>query len=121
MRANGWFAKSQLTEILMAGISATAFFRTSLFVVRVGDRDVGVGPSGLLQIFLTAADREVDGQRTAARSDAVAAVMNGVDYDKAKGAFPEYRLALIQNVPDESAGFGPGLGKSGDRGSGGER
>jgi hypothetical protein len=37
-----------------------AFFRTSLFVVRAGDRDVGVGPSGFLRIFLAAADRSVD-------------------------------------------------------------
>lgn len=44
----------------MAGVSAMAFFRSSLFVVRAGDRDVGVGPSGFLQIFLTAADRAVD-------------------------------------------------------------
>jgi hypothetical protein len=52
IRANGWFGPSQWTQILMAGVSAMAFFRTSLFVVRAGDRDVGVGPSGFLQIFL---------------------------------------------------------------------
>jgi len=33
----------------MAGVSAMAFFRSSLFVVRAGDRDVGVGPSGFLR------------------------------------------------------------------------
>jgi hypothetical protein len=51
--ANGWFAQSHWTRILMAGASAMAFFRTSLFVVRAGDRDVGIGPSGFLQIFLS--------------------------------------------------------------------
>jgi YD repeat-containing protein len=44
----GWFGSARLTQILMAGVSAMAFFRTSLFVVRAGDRDVGVGPSGFL-------------------------------------------------------------------------
>jgi hypothetical protein len=50
IHAYGWFGASRWTQILMA------FFRTSLFVVRAGDRDVGIGPSGFLQIFLTAAD-----------------------------------------------------------------
>ena len=99
--ANGWFGTSRLTQILMAGVSAMAFFRTSLFVVRAGDRDVGVGPSGFLQIFLTAADRAVDRKRAAARSAAVAKVMTGVDYAKAKGVLPQYCVALMQNVSDE--------------------
>jgi len=31
----GWFGASRWTQILMAGVSAMAFFRRSLFVVRV--------------------------------------------------------------------------------------
>jgi hypothetical protein len=46
IHANNWFSASRWTQILMAGASATAFFGTSLFVVRAGDRDAGVGPSG---------------------------------------------------------------------------
>ena len=99
--AKGWFAQSQWTRILMAGVSAMAFFRTSLFVVRAGDRDVGIGPSGFLQIFLSAADRAVDRKRAAARSAAVGDVMKGVDYHKAFQALPPYCLALMQNVSDE--------------------
>jgi hypothetical protein len=60
IHANGWFGPARWTQILMAGVSAMAFFRTSLFVVRAGDRDVAVGPNGFLQIFLAAADRAVD-------------------------------------------------------------
>ena len=78
-----------------------AFFRASLFIVRAGDRDVGVGPSGFLQIFLTAADRDVDRKRATARSDAVAQAMRGVDFDKAKKALPPYCLGLMQNVSPE--------------------
>jgi hypothetical protein len=78
-----------------------AFFRTSLFVVRAGDRDVPVGPSGFLQIFLAAADRAVDRQRAAARSAAVVAAMKDVDYEKAKDALPPYCLALMQNISNE--------------------
>ena len=101
IRTNGWFASNRWTQILMAGISAMAFFRTSLFVVRAGDRDVNVGPSGFLQIFLVAADRAVDRQRAAARSAAAVEAMNGVDYAKAKDALPPYCLALLQNLSEE--------------------
>jgi hypothetical protein len=101
IHANGWFAASRWTQILMAGVSAMAFFRTSLFIVRAGDRDVGVGPSGFLQIFLGAADRSVDRGRAAARSDAVATVMKGIDYTKARQALPAYCLGLMQNVSPE--------------------
>jgi hypothetical protein len=101
MQANGWLDKSHLTQILVAGVSAMAFFRTSFFVVRAGDRDVGIGPSGFLQIFLAAADRSVDRKRASARSDAVAEVMTGVDFTKAMKALPPYCLALMQNVSPE--------------------
>ena len=101
IHAHGWFGPTRWTQILMAGVSAMAFFRTSLFVVRAGDRDVPVGPSGFLQIFLAAADRAVDRQRAAARSAAVVAAMKGVDYAKAKDALPPYCLALMQNISNE--------------------
>lgn len=97
----GWLGSSRWLQILTAGISAIAFFRTSLFVVRAGERDVGVGPSGFLQIFLAAADRAVDRKRAAARSDAVASVMKGIDFDKALKALPSYCVALMQNVSPE--------------------
>jgi hypothetical protein len=70
-------------------------------VVRAGDRDVGIGPSGFLQIFLAAADRAVDRTRAAARSQAVVEAMKDVDYEKAKGALPPYCLALMQSVSQE--------------------
>jgi hypothetical protein len=101
IHANNWFSSSRWTQILMAGVSAMAFFRTSLFVVRAGDRDVGVGPSGFLQILLGAADRSVDRTRAASRSAGVAEAMKGVDYDKAKVVLPQFCLALMQNVPKE--------------------
>jgi hypothetical protein len=101
IHANAWFGPSRWTQVLMAGISAMALFRTSLFVVRAGDRDVGIGPNGFLQIFLAAADQGVDRKRAAARSAAVAKAMKGVDFDKALPALPPYCLALMQNVSPE--------------------
>jgi hypothetical protein len=101
IHANNWFGPARWTQILMAGVSSMAFFRTSLFVVRAGDRDVGIGPSGFLQIYLAAADRAVDRKRAAARSGAVDTVMKGIDFDKAVKALPPYCLGLMQNVSPE--------------------
>jgi len=98
VHAYGLFPASRWTQVLTAGVSAMAFFRTSLFVVRAGDRDVAIGPSGFLQIFLDAADRGVDRKRAAARSAAVAEVMKDVDFTKALPALPPYCLALMQSV-----------------------
>ena len=97
---NHWF-NDRWTQVLMAGVSAMAFFRSSLFIIRAGDKDIGVGPSGFLQIFLTSADRAVDRIRAAARSKAAAEIMKGVDYRKAYNSLPEYCLALMQSLSDE--------------------
>lgn len=39
------------TRVAVAGVGAMGLFRTSLFTVHAGDRDIGVGPSSFLQIF----------------------------------------------------------------------
>src|ERR1700733_14296588 len=83
IQANHWLSQlSRWNLDLTAGVSAMAFFRTSLFIVRVGDRDVGVGPAGFLQIYLSAADRSVDRIRAQRRSETVGKIMEGVDFDK---------------------------------------
>jgi hypothetical protein len=86
-------------QVLVAGFGAIALFRSSLFLVRVGDADVGVGPSSFLQILLSAADRAVDRKRANARAKAVADFMRDVSFDKAVTALPTYCLALMQNIP----------------------
>ena len=89
------------TQVLIAGVSAIAFFRTSFFTVRAGDRDLGVGPGAFLEIFRAAADRAVDRLRAGARTQCVAKLMDGIDYNKAKAGLVPYCLALMQNVPGE--------------------
>ncbi|MGA2592916.1 MAG: hypothetical protein ABSH32_23630 [Bryobacteraceae bacterium] len=98
---NATGASQHWTQVLVAGVGAMALFRTSLFMVRAGDRDIGVGPGSFLQIFRDAADREVDRVRATARGMAVAKLMEGIDYQKAAQGLVPYCLALMQNVPDE--------------------
>ena len=89
------------TQVGIAGTGAMALFRSSLFTVHVGDRDIAVGPISFLQVFRDAADRAVDRLRAQARGAAVAKLMEGIDYAKAFEGMPLYCLALMQNVADE--------------------
>ncbi|MCC7175597.1 MAG: hypothetical protein IT159_10405 [Bryobacterales bacterium] len=106
VRVNSWTfgatgGSLRWTQVAVAGIGAMALFRTSLFTIRAGDRDIGVGPGSFLQIFRDAADRAVDRVRASDRSLRVDNLMTGVDYTKAREGLIPYCLALMQNVPDE--------------------
>lgn len=88
-------------QVLAAGFGAMVIFRSSLFVLRAGDQEVGIGLIGFLQIVLGAADRAVDRQRGKERAAVVNRVMAEVSYEKAREALPTYCLALMQNLPEE--------------------
>lgn len=91
----------RVTQILAAGFGAMALFRTSLFVVRVGREDVGIGPSSILTIVLQAVDRAVDRRRAEVRDDFVAGLMKTVDFEKAFEALPAHCIALMQNLSEQ--------------------
>ena len=94
-------SQARWTQILIAGFGAMVLFRSSLFVIRVGDQDVAIGPSSFLQIVLGAADRAVDRLRGQNRALTVARVMKDVSFNKANVALPTFCLALMQNLSDE--------------------
>ena len=105
-RGYGWTfgagaSVARWTQVLVAGLGAIALFRTSLFTVRAGDKDIGVGPATFLQIFRDAADRAVDRLRAQARSRLVGELMAGIDYGKASTGLTPYCVELMQNVPDD--------------------
>ncbi|MEO8713470.1 MAG: hypothetical protein ABI369_00500 [Acetobacteraceae bacterium] len=87
-----------LWEVLAGGFGAMAFFRSSLFTVRIADKDVGVGPSLFLQVILTATDRACDRIRATPRSAAVRSIMEGIDFQRAAAALPAVCFNLMQNV-----------------------
>jgi hypothetical protein len=89
------------TQVGVAGTGAMALFRTSLFTVHAGERDVDVGPGSFLQIFRDAADRATDRLRARARGEQVSKLMEGISYEKASHGLTTYCLALMQNVSDE--------------------
>jgi hypothetical protein len=85
-------------QVLVAGLGAAALFRSNLFLVKIGGKDVGVGPSLLLTAILEAADRGVDRTRAKRRAYSVSSTMVNVSFEKAWEPLPEYCLALLQNV-----------------------
>jgi hypothetical protein len=104
IRAFGWdFGASggepaRWTRVLVAGFGAMAVFRSSLFMVRVADQDVGIGPSSLLSALLAAADRGVDRVRGAQRAAEVQRLLEGISYDRARTDLPALCLGLMQNA-----------------------
>lgn len=98
---------AQRIEALVAGLSAMALFRTSLFTVRVGTTDIGIGPAAFLQILLAAADRATDRARARPRAAAIKKIMEGISFDRAKEALPSLCFALMQGLtPEEQKAFG---------------
>jgi hypothetical protein len=88
-------------ELLLASFGAIAFFRTSLFTVRVGNGDVGIGPSTLLKSVLDSSDQLVDRKQACERADDVTRIMAGVDFDKAKTTLTVLCFTLVQGVSDD--------------------
>lgn len=100
-------AKLRYAQILVAGTAAMALLRSSLFTARVGNQDVGVGPSLFMNTFLLATDRGVDRARALARDAMLTEVMQGVSFERAYKVLPAHCLGLMQNLsPDEQAALG---------------
>jgi hypothetical protein len=87
-----------LTETLVAGVGAMAFFRSSVFTVRVGGSDLAVGPASFLQTIMNAVDRACDRKRARPRAEFISNLMQGVAFDVAAEILPQFCLSAMQNV-----------------------
>ena len=94
----GYSNEELLSLVLISGFGSLAFFRAKLVTVRVGDTDVGVGPSFVLEVIMNAADRAVDRARASPRAAFVVDIMTDISFDEAKNALPSFCFALLQNV-----------------------
>lgn len=88
-------------ETLLAGFGAIAFFRSSLFTARVGETDIGIGPSTLLKSLLDASDMMINRTQAGDRADEVTLIMPNVDFDKAKTALPALCFTLVEGITPE--------------------
>jgi hypothetical protein len=95
------------TQVLVAGFGAMALFRTSLFIVRAGDQDIGIGPVSFLQVILGASDRGVDRLLATQRAPMIAEIMDGLKFDEIRESLPAVAAALMQNLsPEDQAELG---------------
>lgn len=88
----------QAMQLLVAAFGSMALLRTSLFTVRAGDQDIGIGPNALLTSILAAADRVVDRERAEVRATQVRELMGNISFEKTYVELPALCLALMQNV-----------------------
>jgi hypothetical protein len=88
-----------LVQALVASFGSMAFFRSSLFSMKVGETDVAVGPAIFFQVLLFATDRACDRERAEPRSTEVNRVMQGVSFELARDALPNFCFELMQNIP----------------------
>jgi hypothetical protein len=102
-----------LNQVLTAGFGSLVFMRSSLFKVRVGDSDIGIGPAAILDTLLLVADRGVDRREAVARAQDVTELMSHVrDPRIVAKMLTKYSLALMQNVDEKtSQDLGDAIGK----------
>jgi len=85
-------------EVLIAGLGAMALFRSSLFVIGKEEQEVSVGPNAILQILLSAVDKEVDRYRGQERAASVRSIMQHIHYEDAISDLTVISSALMQNL-----------------------
>lgn len=93
----------QAVQVLAAGLGSASLFRSSVFNITAGDRIIGIGPSEILVVILTAADRAVDRQRALIRAARAAEIMQGLPFNDNVDSILAYCVATMQNVPPEEA------------------
>jgi tetratricopeptide (TPR) repeat protein len=91
----------QVTRILVAGLGSAALFRTSLFIVRQGDHNIGIGPAGVLDALLSLTEREVDRRRAVARLHDD--VLEGLSFEQHAKDLTALCTTALQNLNYESA------------------
>jgi len=82
-------------QVLVAGLGSAALFRSSLFTVRQGSQEIGIGPSALLTGLLEQVEHGVDRQRALdrLRRDDLA----GLSFDHDYVALTELCTGALQN------------------------
>jgi hypothetical protein len=91
--------KNPIYQVLLAGLGAMVFLRSSLFKAKVADQDVAVGPVIVLDTLLNFADSQVDRGRAVDRASRIGDVMRSLPIAQAHEDLPELCFALMQNLP----------------------
>jgi hypothetical protein len=88
-----------ISQVLLAGLGAMAFLRSSVFKVKVQEEEVAVGPAVVLDTLLKFADAQVDRGRAVDRATRITSVVSSLPLAQASTDLPRLCFALMQNVP----------------------
>lgn len=102
VRAFGWtFGQESNVDLwrsLIAGFGALAVFRSSLFVTKVGETEVNIGPSQVLTSILDTFDRAIDRKCAAKIADGFSQEqLDELAPDRVISTLPVLCLSLMQN------------------------
>ncbi|HTS39303.1 MAG TPA: hypothetical protein VMH84_02010 [Xanthobacteraceae bacterium] len=92
---------NSIAQVLLAGLGAMAFLRSSVFRARVGDEEVAIGPAVILDTLLKFADAQVERGRAIDRATRIANVIQSLPLAQAGADLPRLCFALMQNLPAE--------------------
>jgi hypothetical protein len=90
-----------ITQVLLAGLGAMAFLRSSVFKAKVGSEEVAIGPAIILDTLLKFADTQVDRGRAIDRASRIASIMQSLPLAQASTDLPQLCFALMQDLPGE--------------------
>jgi hypothetical protein len=90
-----------ITQVLLSGLGAMAFLRSSVFKARVGGEDVAIGPAIILDTLVKFADTQVERTRAIDRASSIASVIQSLPLAQAGTDLPRLCFALRQNLPAE--------------------
>ncbi|ESS71652.1 AIG2-like family [Methyloglobulus morosus KoM1] len=68
--------------ILIAGLGSMLIMRSKLFNIKVGDKDIAVGPDQIMTVFLDFMETSIDRVRSLSRLRFVTEKLKDIDYDK---------------------------------------
>jgi hypothetical protein len=102
VRAFGWtFGQEDNVDLwrsLIAGFGALAVFRSSLFVTKIGENEVNIGPSQVLTSILDTFDRAIDRKCAAKIADGISQKeLDELAPDRVISTLPVLCLSLMQN------------------------
>jgi hypothetical protein len=87
-----------ISQVLLAGVGAMAFLRSSVFKAKVANEDVAIGPAIILDTLLKFADAQVDRGRAEQRAERIAEVVQSLPLTQAGVDLPRLCFALMQNL-----------------------
>lgn len=87
-----------ISQVLLAGLGAMAFLRSSVFKAKIANEEVAIGPAIILDTLLKFADAQVDRGRAEERADRIAEVIQSLPLTYAGVDLPRLCFALMQNL-----------------------